>query len=667
MIKVPTSETTRDETLPMKAENFHEIPGEHVFAHIYIRHKHGIRRETMAELKDYFSFLVRDQVRALRRRVAKRHSEMSSSIVKCVCAKRLGRNSSIHLSGSPFRIADQNSPNLLERAGKKEDSQTHPLHVCDDVQIMPENFLIDITAASTLTMLDEGLDESDCHALRIQSNVCHLSSDGQISTTKLLEWWGRPLWAWTRHENLLASGALFVMDLVTRIQSHVQILAPNCIVQLVVCAAQDVDTRLNVSLSTDILLFVPGPSVSMEAKLDQTLIDERSVSPNETVSTLSLEDPVSIDDGEISARKVSFLNHVKAATKETSAEGEETVDNFDEAMQTCSPAIPELKLDENGKMREVSGDASERTESCVLVKDKSSLSNADMRDGTTPDERENAAMNDSIASLEDPDNNNRTDFEDMSGSDMVGHGDKPAGEQGLAIDQSHTSDSEETRCEPGRMAVTLSPQRSTPSNESSGDKLSENLDRHTHLRPGQAVIEGKASSCGEGELIEVEDLCSDSDAEEPPPSEASRHSVDLWGTDLYDATEHPSDDNCEYSDADIIALAASLNEGDNAASKPDLWNDVGSLAIPKSSQIDSDGVDLTVLSQLPPSLRSEARLAMALRDKTIKRKRPKLDSTLYNWLATSGKKKSPSLPPRTIQQPAKRQKGTISDFFGSTS
>ena len=665
MIKVPTSETKRDETFPMKADNFLETPGELVFAHIYIRHQHGIRHETMVELKDSFRALFREQVRALRRRVAKRHSsEMSCSIVKYVCDKRLGRKSSIDLPGSPCRMADQNSPNMLKRVGKKEESQTRLIHICDDVQIMPEKFLFDITIASTLTMLDESLDESDSHALRIQPNVCHLSSNGEVSTIKT--WWDRPLWNWTRHENLLASGALFAMDLVTRIQSHVQILAPDCILQLVVSGAHDVDADWNVSLPIDFLLFVPIP----------TSIDERSVSPNKTVPTLSLEDAASIDDGDNSATRVHFSNHAEVATKETLAECEDTGVNFDEAVQNCFPAIPEVKLDENGKKREVGGDANERTDSFVLVEEKSSLSNADMCDSTTLDERENGALKDSIASLEDPDNNNRTYVEDISESKIVGHGDEPAGEQGLVIDRSHTSDSEETRCEPGRMAMTLSPQRSTPSNESSGDKLSENLDCHTRLQPSQEEIERKASNCGEGEVIEVEDLCSDSDAEEPPPPEASRRSVDLWGNDLlYDATERLSDDNLNtlsYSDAEIIALAASLNEVSNAASEPDPWNDVGRLVtpqpIPKSSQIDSDGVDLTVLSQLPPSFRSEVRFAMALQDKTMKRKQPKkVDSRLYKWLATSDNKKKPSLPSRTIQQPAKRQKGTISDFFSSTS
>lgn len=441
----------------MKRENFHETPGEHVFAHIYIRHKHGIRHETMVDLKDSFSALFRDQVRALRRRVAKRHSsEMSCSIVKYVCDKRLGRNSPMNLPRSPCRMADQNSPNLLERVGEKEESQTCRIRVCDDVQIMPEKFLFDITTASTLTMLDEGLDESDCHALRIHPNICHLSSDGQISTTmvdatKLLEWWGRPLWAWTRHESLLASGALFAMDLVTRIQSHVQVLAPDCVLKLVISGAQDVDPGFNVSLSTDILLFVPGPDVSMAAKLDPTLIDERSVPPNETVSTLSLEDAASIDDGENSSTKVDFSNHAEATTKDTSEEGEETSVNF-ETIQTCSPAIPKVKLEENGK---------KRTDSCVLVEEKSSLSNADMCDGTTPDERDNAAMKDSIASSEDPDINNRTYIEGVSENEIFGHGDELAGEQGLVIDRSHTSDLEETSCEPGRMAVTLSLQGST--------------------------------------------------------------------------------------------------------------------------------------------------------------------------------------------------------------
>jgi hypothetical protein len=83
-------------------------------------------------------------------------------------------------------------------------------------------------------------------------------------------------------------------------------------------------------------------------------------------------------------------------------------------------------------------------------------------------------------------------------------------------------------------------------------------------------------------------------------------------------------------------------------------------------QIDSDGLDLTILSQLPPSLRSEARLAMAIREKRQKRNRSNknTDSRLYQWLSTStSTKKRPLASPLLPAVSTKKQKRSIDDFF----
>lgn len=90
------------------------------------------------------------------------------------------------------------------------------------------------------------------------------------------------------------------------------------------------------------------------------------------------------------------------------------------------------------------------------------------------------------------------------------------------------------------------------------------------------------------------------------------------------------------------------------------------LGIPPS-QVDSQGVDLGMLSQLPPELRAEARLALAIQDqkREKKRRRPPSSSQLYQWLSTSS---SASTTPKSAlanssMPSAKKVNQTIKDFF----
>jgi hypothetical protein len=85
------------------------------------------------------------------------------------------------------------------------------------------------------------------------------------------------------------------------------------------------------------------------------------------------------------------------------------------------------------------------------------------------------------------------------------------------------------------------------------------------------------------------------------------------------------------------------------------------------SQIDSDGIDLTMLSQLPPSLRSEARLALAVREDRPRRNRPNTsNSRLFQWLSnstTTNANIKQTLLPKACIPAAKKQKRNIQDFF----
>jgi hypothetical protein len=90
----------------------------------------------------------------------------------------------------------------------------------------------------------------------------------------------------------------------------------------------------------------------------------------------------------------------------------------------------------------------------------------------------------------------------------------------------------------------------------------------------------------------------------------------------------------------------------------------------RQSQVDSQGVDLTMLSQLPPELRSEARLALAIQEQKREKKRPRppVNSQLYRWLSTasSTSEATKSVPPTNSEPPIKKQNQTIKDFFAVT-
>ena len=91
----------------------------------------------------------------------------------------------------------------------------------------------------------------------------------------------------------------------------------------------------------------------------------------------------------------------------------------------------------------------------------------------------------------------------------------------------------------------------------------------------------------------------------------------------------------------------------------------------KIPQIDSQGVDLTILSQLPPKVRAEARLALTVQERQKKRRRSSknLDSRLYQWLsapAMSTRKQHQQLLHKSaggFTKSAIKQKKSIQDFF----
>ncbi|KAL3942275.1 MAG: hypothetical protein SGBAC_003514 [Bacillariaceae sp.] len=88
----------------------------------------------------------------------------------------------------------------------------------------------------------------------------------------------------------------------------------------------------------------------------------------------------------------------------------------------------------------------------------------------------------------------------------------------------------------------------------------------------------------------------------------------------------------------------------------------------KSPQFDSQGIDLSMLSQIPQELRSEARLALAVnRPRRLrKRLRTPQDSQLYKWLSSSSSKSSKIPRTQNAFVEDKKRPSNITDFFPTT-
>ena len=97
--------------------------------------------------------------------------------------------------------------------------------------------------------------------------------------------------------------------------------------------------------------------------------------------------------------------------------------------------------------------------------------------------------------------------------------------------------------------------------------------------------------------------------------------------------------------------------------------EVPSYAAARALHIDSDGIDMTVLSQLPPTLRSEVRVAMAVKAREKKR-RARSHGKIWDWLVETkvGTRQSHdeldrSLKPSLLERQGGKRARTISEYF----
>ena len=128
-------------------------------------------------------------------------------------------------------------------------------------------------------------------------------------------------------------------------------------------------------------------------------------------------------------------------------------------------------------------------------------------------------------------------------------------------------------------------------------------------------------------------------------------------------TESDRTDQQAEEEANVVTPQLSRQSVDLSEKSNDHIYDM-SPTPPRSPQIDSRGIDLTVLSQLPISIRSEARLAFLMSDHARSTQDKK--GTLHKWMAeASSIQKVPrvSLSPTKKAQKRKRRNIGIESFF----
>ena len=128
-------------------------------------------------------------------------------------------------------------------------------------------------------------------------------------------------------------------------------------------------------------------------------------------------------------------------------------------------------------------------------------------------------------------------------------------------------------------------------------------------------------------------------------------------------TESDRTDQQAEEEANVVTPQLSRQSVDLSEKSNDHIYDM-SPTPPRSPQIDSRGIDLTVLSQLPISIRSEARLAFLMSDHARSTQNKK--GTLHKWMAeASSIQKVPrvSLSPTKKAQKRKRRNIGIESFF----
>ena len=570
-----------------------------VFAHFHVlpqRTNQNVTQEddeTMEFLRAFLSDAINCRVDVLRQRIRERAKSELNHVLNVLYHKNLNDKRSsptipLTTADSGFQENLKNSKKSVENESPK---QLQPSSV--DVQmILSERKLVaDMTTISRLAsyiypMTNENLpvwDERICKSLlsRIRLEDWWSSSATSLpSLPSTFQWWDRPLWAWTRHEILLAHGALVALEIV-----------------------DDVQTQL---LTTIVPCIGIGLSMSPEYTIGRLpSILQSNGGPNS--GTRQQDDVVS--DAQTRCNK----GQEKAFAISTKMLDQSAFEFGNDPHESLASEILNIKE----KKDEIAGmlTKSSKCDEMICVDSDSYDDCSETLNCTSSQANQNLA-----AVLK-------------------------KSEHMACAAEANTSQNDGSI----RSACNLSRQ------------LSKEEMHHQHrsaneMNDSSSFVE--ISGRNQKPTVAISDLCSDDEEEDFQCLTSSSRSIIVQASaksnecsDLHDNCSNKCDHDADTPAKELISRSS------------DFISIVTPRQTPKSPQIDSDGIDLTVLSQIPLSLRSEARIAVALREHHEPKKRNHSDSKLYRWLSTFEPVSNQPPPPLRSRPAAKRRRGAITDFF----
>lgn len=590
-----------------------------VIAHIHV---HGTVPEMQTEPQSNFSTLSTEMAKFLDSRhagLSKRLSQRSSfrSLMEKVLDAKITSDkieNPLEAESREYSIPDHRPGESTESLEAVESTRARsllPTEVWEDGNVINVN----MTRVSMLQAMEQSpLDSWD------STRLCHfVEPDGLLENsrknfTELKEWWDRPLWAWSRNELVLGHGAMLAVEMVEHLKSTV---SPTQKLKVAVSNVKKLPKEyISGEQSYRILPF--GDSDGWYRQEETR--DDRQTESN------SLSVPYTSDRNSTNTtekQQISEFETVHAVDEKILQTSHRVESPIKPPLVALAPEPMDLStLKRSGRAESSLDDKSEffvkedsRGSAKVQISqelDSNGVSLIGSKTSTIALEHTPVTLSpeDSIAN-EDADSSQDDLLDSSCGTtkDLKAAGDKTD------------------------LLTTLS---------ASGSEHPASISPYAR----KSLITTPVTKCERNSTVSYES------STESPQCETTNfwHENDILST-ASDGTENP------------IRASSQMEKLQSVAVSPPSTQDVEEG---KSPQLDSQGIDLSILSQIPPELRSEARLAFAVRQprKTRKRFRPPTDSHLYKWLSSSQSSVSSKVP-RTDNHilHEKRRPNNIKDFF----
>ncbi|CAJ1940170.1 unnamed protein product [Cylindrotheca closterium] len=472
---------------------------------------------------------------------------------------------------------------------------------------------VDVTRVSTLqAMAQSPTDTWDYSKMRH-----FVAQDGSAATsrntTQSQNWWDRPLWAWKRNELILAHGAMLAVEMTEDLKNP--ILLPSQKVKVIVSNTKAIPA-ISASGDWPYQIAVPGGTNSWDTEKEEKIGD---MCPTRSCSHL-----VTSTDYEIASQMCEKDKH------EPNHQDGEDEQHGKEKNRLSAEVSGLQRIDFHNTLLH---DFNEDESKCKPSSSGATESLANIPITLSP--KDSIATMDPKVSMEHA---SELRLEIAIESSSIGESRSPStvpphAMQSLIVTPVHQHDHPLTNF------------HECPGSHETGDgsSQSENTDSvQKDWADTQVIVLG--------EVGEVDNPLS------TPTQQANLQSATVSPNDMQKVEEECKAGGTEFSE---------VNRSDDFS---DSSRPPSRAIVSSSPQLDSQGIDLSMLSQIPQELRSEARLALAVSHQRRPRKRfrPPTDSHLYKWLSSTSSKASKVQRTENPLLKDKERPSSIKDFFHTT-